>query len=209
MRSRAIRSAAAILCIMQLSGLPVYAGPVVMSEIRQLLRPGDGRVTLQLRNLYDSSETVAAGVTGSTNGTRSANGRTVDNPNTTNLFSGVVPVSSGQKADLNVVDQDDVEGTVCDCGEIYLAGGFPKWPLLFLAAIPLFFIGGSEDTPPTTPLPTPTPVPSVSPTPPPAPVPEPATLLLFGTSLAAVGGMLRRRRAKDKAQVDKSEAASC
>ena len=38
-----------------------------------------------------------------------------------------------------------VEGTICDCGEILIPGGFPKWPLLFLAAIPLFFIDTGDD----------------------------------------------------------------
>jgi hypothetical protein len=93
---------------------------------------------------------------------------------------------------VDVVDQGDVEGTICDCGEITVpGGGFPKWPLLFLAAIPFFFIHGcdhcEDPTPPTTPTPPGTPE-----------IPEPASLLLFGSGLAAFGAGLRRRYAKGK-----------
>jgi hypothetical protein len=62
--------------------------------------------------------------------------------------------------------------------------------LLFLAAIPFFFIHGCDDC--ETPTPTPTP------TPPPEPIPEPGSLLLFGTGLAAFGAGLRRRYASAK-----------
>jgi hypothetical protein len=93
---------------------------------------------------------------------------------------------------VDVVDQGDVEGTICDCGEITLpGGGFPKWPLVFLAAIPFFFIDGCDHcetpTPPTTPTPPRTPE-----------IPEPASMLLFGSGLAALGAGLRRRYARSK-----------
>ncbi len=56
------------------------------------------------------------------------------------LLSGIA-VSSDTSQTIDVGDQGDLEGTICDCGEVTVAGGgFPKWPLLFLAAIPLFFI---------------------------------------------------------------------
>jgi hypothetical protein len=109
------------------------------------------------------------------------------------LLAGVA-VSADPQAGVDVVDQGDVEGTICDCGEITVpGGGFPKWPLLFLAAIPFFFIHGCDDcetpTPPTTPTPPGTPE-----------IPEPASLLLFGSGLAAFGAGLRRRYAKGKLQ---------
>jgi hypothetical protein len=68
-------------------------------------------------------------------------------------------------------------------------GGWPKWPLLFLAAIPFFFIHGCDncETPPPPQTPPPTPE-----------VPEPASLLLLGSGLAAFGAGLRRRYAKGK-----------
>jgi hypothetical protein len=73
--------------------------------------------------------------------------------------------------------------------------GFPKWPLLFLAGIPLFFIhGGDSSTPPivSPPVVIPTPLP-----PPVTPTPEPAALLLFGTGLVVLGARLRRRYKTD------------
>jgi hypothetical protein len=118
----------------------------------------------------------------------------ITNDSTDTLLAGVA-VSADQGAGVDVVDQGDVEGTICDCGEITVpGGGWPKWPLLFLAAIPFFFIHGCDhcETPP----------PPTSPTPPPSTpeIPEPASLLLFGSGLAAFGAGLRRRYAKGKHQ---------
>ena len=91
-----------------------------------------------------------------------------------------------------------VETTICDCADLMIpvAGGFPKWPLFFLAGIPLIFIkGGEEELPPIDiPKPTPPPPPAQTPT----PTPEPTSLLLLLTGVCAVGVRLRKsvRRSK-------------
>ena len=42
---------------------------------------------------------------------------------------------------VETIEEGEVEGTICDCGEIFIAGGaFPKWPFLFLAAVPVVFM---------------------------------------------------------------------
>ena len=109
------------------------------------------------------------------------------------LTAGFPIVQDPQKLGVEVIEEAEVEGTICDCGELLIpGGGFPKWPLLFLAAVPLVFINDCDDcdeNPISTPTPTPPP-----PTPTPTPTPEPASLLLFGTGLLAVGAGLRRRR---------------
>jgi hypothetical protein len=114
---------------------------------------------------------------------------TADSVSGDTLLAGVA-VSADPQGGVEVVDQGDVEGTICDCGEITVpGGGFPKWPLLFLAAIPFFFIHGCDNCQ------TPTPPPPTTPTP---EIPEPASLLLFGSGLAAFGASLRRRHARAK-----------
>ena len=96
---------------------------------------------------------------------------------------------------VQTVDFGDVTGTVCDCGEIAPAGppeaatkgGFPKFPLLALAALPAICpIGGfCTHSPPKPPTPPNTPE---------TPVPEPLTLATLATGLSALAGLHTRRR---------------
>jgi len=91
--------------------------------------------------------------------------------------------------------QATVEVAICDCGDVMIpiaGGGFPKWPLLFLAGIPFFFIKGGEDVLP--PLPGPSPTPTLTVTTQTQPTPEPASLLLLLTGVCALGFRLRRSR---------------
>lgn len=112
-----------------------------------------------------------------------------------------------------------VEDEVCDCADPFIetkSGGFPKWTLLGLAAVPLVFLVKRDEDPTPTPTPTipttqtptpttptPTATPTVTPTPPitptptpPEPVPEPVTILLFGTGLAGIGIAARKKFGK-------------
>jgi hypothetical protein len=206
MKSRAFRPIAAILSILLLSGAPTHAAPVAISEVIQVLGSYQNAPELRLRSVSQSTSSLVDEGDGpspvASASQESAAGDVAGIPDTTTadvltgdagdtLLAGVA-VSADPQAGVDVVDQGEVEGTICDCGEITVpGGGFPKWPLLFLAAIPFFFIHGCDHcetpTPPTTPTPPPTPE-----------VPEPASLLLFGSGLAAFGAGLRRRYAKGK-----------
>ena len=210
MRNRAFRPIAALLTILVLTGVPAQAGPVVISQVVQVMNSYQNPPDLRLRSMSQNQSALASGVKGSVqrstgdDSTESGSVNILDSSlgtagDSDNLLSGVAVVSDPQQLGVDIIDTGDVEGTVCDCGEIEIpGGGFPKWPLLFLAAIPLFFIHGCDDC--ETPSPTPTPTP-------PGQIPEPASLLLFGTGLAAFGAGLRRRysRAKLSAQIAAAE----
>jgi hypothetical protein len=207
-RSRAFRPLAAMLSVMLLTG-PVHAGPVAINEVIQVIGKYQNPPELRLSSLTQTPSTPISGVKGSivTSGVNQsgASGPTGIADGTDSLFVGVASVSGDSQRGVEIIDQGEVEGTICDCGDITIPGGFVKWPLLFLAAIPLFFIdGGVDQTPPPSFNPTPLPTPTSSETP--APVPEPASLLLLGSGLAAFGAGIRRRYAKAKlAAVDAKE----
>ncbi len=219
MRIRGFRAIAAILIIGLLAGSSLQAAPVAISEVVQVLSNQQGQSELRLRGVAQDpvnkgsvqSSVITSDTSSSTNGAKSGS-----------LLSGIgAGTNTPVVGTVTVIAEGDVDGTVCDCGEIAVAGAIPKWPFLFLAAIPLFFIPECKDcdktpvckdclvpvctscvvlqcTDCTTPTPTPTP---------PGQVPEPASLFLFGSGLAAFGAGLRRRylRGRQAAQINARE----
>lgn len=199
MRSRAFRPIATILSILLLASTPVQAGPVSVSQVVQVVGNYHSPPQLRLRGVTQAASSTAAGsLVNQTPGDRyvdTSTGKTLGGT-TDPLLSGIAIGNPEQQGGVDVVAQGDLEGVICDCGEIVIPGGISKWPLIFLAAIPFFFWPDCDDCDPpclecdnTTPTPTP---PTPTPTPPPE-IPEPASLLLLGTGLAALGAGLRRR----------------
>ena len=193
MRSRALRLSAAIFSMLCLTGAPAQAGPVVFNQVVQVLSSTNNPPDLQLRNISQTQTSLVPDVTGSQSGNQkssdSKGGKTTES-----LISGITIKTDGPIT-VEVIDTGDVEGTICDCGELLLAGGgFPKWPFLFLGAVPLFFINHDCENCDSSTTPTPTPTPPTEPTP--SPVPEPASLVLLASGLAAAGAAIRRRRTK-------------
>lgn len=195
--SRAFPTIAAILVVLLISGSPAQAAPVRFTEVIQIINglqnPADLRLrgnieSAPLAGVYDPIQSGVKGAAGSS--TSKADG---------SLLTGVATNAPDIQSGVAVVTQGEVDGTVCDCGEIWVPGGFPRWPLLLLAGIPLIFINGDEDLPPLPPstFEEPRSEPTPTPTPPPN-IPEPGTLLLFGTGLVAFSASLRRRYAKSK-----------
>ena len=222
MRNRALRPLATTLSLLLMASTSVQAGPISISQVVQVLGTyqSGGRVPeLQLRNAQEPGSPVSgaaskltAGAQPATNSGNIADGSMVGaTPSSSDsLLAGVAVNSDNVPGNIDVIAQGDLAGSICDCGEIppEETHHFPKWPLLFLAVIPLFFIHHHDcDSCPTS-----TPTPPTTPTPPCTDcnaVPEPATLLLFGSGLAAVGASLRRRytRIKLGKQVDETEEA--
>lgn len=124
------------------------------------------------------------------------------------------PPQDGRVITITTAEITENTEEECQCDEaapfVTTRGGFPKWPLFGLGAVPLAFIKTPEDgptptptsTPPTTATPTP---PTQTPTPEP-PVPEPMTLLLFGTGLAGVGLAARKRFGKKTEGEEETES---
>lgn len=189
MRSKIFRIVAGMVSVLLLAGTPIQADPVTMNDILQIVDGYQSPAQLNLRSLPQAGKPISE--------------------NGTSLLAGVEVSSDEPQTSVQTI-QGDVDVTICDCGEILVAGGgFPKWPLLFLAGIPLFFPHGHDtpDIPPFTPPIIPTP--SVAPSPQ-TPVPEPSSLLLLGSGLMAFGAVLRKRYAgmKMAARANATEEAN-
>lgn len=207
-RGRLGRMLPATLIILLLTAVPSLAEPVTVNQVVQTLSSSQGTLDLRINSLVQDPA----------KGTQPnrPNGESVAQTQgpapggkTESLISGVVVAAEGSSLGVEDIDEGEVEGTICDCGEIFIAGGaFPKWPLLFLAAVPVVFIHDCNDCDKQTES-TPTPTPPATPSPTPnTTVPEPASLILFGSGLLAAGAGLRRRygRARDLGQIKEDES---
>ena len=195
--ARVSRLLCAMVCLSFLTAVPALAEPVTINQVVQTLSSSQGAPDLKLNNLVIQDPIQKGGTPQS--GPRADGPATQGGIKTDSIISGVTITGEGKTLGVETSEDGEVEGTICDCGEILVAGGaFPKWPFLFLAAVPLAFIHHCDDC--DTPSSSPTPTPPATPTPTPTPpgVPEPASLLLFGTGLAAAGAGLRRRYGKKR-----------
>ena len=203
---RSLRMLAAAIGIFLLTVGPAQADPVQINRVVQNLKNLQGTTDIQLTLV--GQDPVTSGTKTQTPPVGSGNGGVPGpGPNDPKMPSGIPIVSDVAIGVDNIAEEGEVDGTICDCGEILVAGGgFPKWPLLFLTAVPLAFIPHCEDCDQQNePTPNPTPIPTQQNTP--TPTPEPASLLIFGTGLAAAGAGLRRRynKAKLANQIQKTE----
>src|SRR5215470_8880738 len=138
-RRRAVRAFTALVLIaFVFTATTAQAGPVQIGQVVQTLTTFQGPAELKLNTLVQdpgASKTPTAppndGPVAQVSG----------NPKLDALLAGFPVVQDPQKLDVEVIEEAEVEGTICDCGDIFVAaGGFPKWPLLFLTAVPLAFI---------------------------------------------------------------------
>ena len=195
---RLFRALSAMFCIFILTAVPAMAEPVTVRQVVQTISSSQGAPDLRINTLVAQDPgkgTQQSGPRGET---------TAQGNKPESIISGVTVTNEGQQIGVDIGEEGEVEGTICDCGEILVAGGaFPKWPFLFLAAVPLAFIHDDDcETCNDSSTPTPTPPSNSTPTPTPPGVPEPASLFLFGTGVAAFGAGLRRRFTKAKQRRD-------
>ena len=206
MRTRFFRPITTFLGLLLLVAVPAQASPIKFADVVNVmgdLQKGGQLQRLRLRavaqdpgaskTIGSASKSSATSVAPAAEGDAQlaaalASGTEAVAPS---LVSGTEIAPQQPQGEVQVFEQDQVQGTICDCGEIpAVGGGFPKWPFLFLAVIPFFFIHHHHRVPPPPEVPTPTPTP---------PIPEPASLLLFGSGIVALSAGARRRYAKMRA----------
>jgi PEP-CTERM motif len=195
MRNRAISPVATILSVLLLvfAATTAQAGPVAYSDVVHVMgnvRNGGQSQELRLRSISQDGGTLVNG-TVSSKGKSSSTESTGASSGPSSLISTTPGLQEGQQGNVEVIEEGDVTGTVCDCGEIFIpGGGIPKW--LALGAIPLVCVL-VDCTPDECEAPPCKTIPVCTENCNPPQIPEPATIFLLGSGLAALGAKARKR----------------
>ena len=198
MRNRAVSPVATILGLLLLAvaaASPAQAGPVAYMDVVHVMsnvQAGGQSQELRLRSVMQEGSTPVSGGLVSASGKSASGEDAAAAGSSSGSLISTVAVQEGPQGNVEVIEEGDVTGTVCDCGEIYIPGGWPKWPLAFIpAAICLVPDLCTTDDKPKCENP-PCEV-CVGPDCNPPQIPEPASIFLLGTGLSALGAAARRR----------------
>src|SRR5215207_5715695 len=110
-----LRVLAAALIVFFSTAVPALAEPVRLNQVVQIV-DSQGRTELTLNTLVTQDP-----------GTKAPTPQ-IGPTKTDSLLSGLTVTSDQQGTGIDIIEEGEVEGTICDCGEILIADGdFPKW----------------------------------------------------------------------------------